>query len=95
MSVAVVLGTLSVMLTGGQVEKKPAELPALATLAVMTVEPGCCAVATPFSSMETMLLVWAAKVRWPTWQLMLVETGVETPVVGLKLLLCAKTRATS
>lgn len=40
---------------GGQVEKKPAlvAVDELATVAVMTVEPGCWAVAAPFSSMET------------------------------------------
>jgi hypothetical protein len=39
--------------TGGQVEKNPAELPAFEIFAVITVDPGCCAVATPFSSMVT------------------------------------------
>ena len=38
---------------GGQVEKNPAELPAFEMFAVMTVDPGCCAVATPFSSIVT------------------------------------------
>jgi len=41
-------GALRVMDAGGQVEKKPAELAALAMLAVMRVEPGWSAVATPF-----------------------------------------------
>ena len=38
---------------GGQVEKKPAELAALAILAEIRTEPGCSAVATPFWSMLT------------------------------------------
>ena len=46
-------GMLNAIEVGGHVEKKPAELPALEMFAVMTVEPGCCAVATPFWSMET------------------------------------------
>ncbi len=62
---------LSAMETGGQVEKKPAELPVLDRLALMTEEPGACAVATPFSSMVTTEEVSAVKVRWPTWQVML------------------------
>ena len=48
-----VLGTFSVMETGGQVEKNPADEPAWVRFALMTVEPGCCAVATPFSSIVT------------------------------------------
>ena len=47
-------GALRAMETGGQVEKKPAELPALERFAVMMVDPGACAVATPFWSMVTM-----------------------------------------
>jgi len=54
------LGVVSVIDTGGQVEKKPAELPAFEIFAVITVEPGCCAVATPFSSMVTMEAVCGA-----------------------------------
>jgi hypothetical protein len=38
---------------GGHVEKNPAELPAFDIFAVMTVDPGCCAVATPFWSIVT------------------------------------------
>src|SRR5579871_4181435 len=57
--VPVTLGTLKAMETGGQVEKKPAELAACERLALMTVEPGACAVATPFSSMDTMPVVCA------------------------------------
>ena len=34
-------------------EKNPAELPAFEIFAVMTVDPGCCAVATPFWSIVT------------------------------------------
>ncbi len=41
-------GTLNVIDFGGHVEKNPAELPAFAIFAVITVDPGCCAVATPF-----------------------------------------------
>ena len=41
-------GTLSVIEVGGHVEKNPAELPAFEIFAVITVDPGCCAVATPF-----------------------------------------------
>jgi hypothetical protein len=41
-------GTLNEMEVGGHVEKNPAELPAFAIFAVITVDPGCCAVATPF-----------------------------------------------
>src|SRR5579863_2540646 len=44
----VVPGADSVIETGGQVEKKPAELAALATLAEIRTEPGWLAVATPF-----------------------------------------------
>ncbi len=46
-------GTLNAIEVGGHVEKKPAELPAFEIFAVMTVDPGCCAVATPFWSIET------------------------------------------
>ena len=49
----VVPGALNVMDTGGQVEKKPAELAALATFALISTEPGWLAVATPFWSMVT------------------------------------------
>jgi hypothetical protein len=42
------LGTHNEILVGGHVEKKPAELPAFEIFAVITVDPGCCAVATPF-----------------------------------------------
>ena len=68
-------GAVSVIDAGGQVEKKPAELEALETFALIRVEPGCCAVATPFGSIETMLFVLppvAENERCPTWQLMLV-----------------------
>jgi hypothetical protein len=41
-------GMLSWIEVGGHVEKKPAELPAFEIFAVITVDPGCCAVATPF-----------------------------------------------
>jgi len=40
-------GAVSVMDAGGQVEKKPAELAALEMFALMRVEPGWSAVATP------------------------------------------------
>jgi hypothetical protein len=46
-------GTVSAIEVGGHVEKKPAELPAFEMFAVMTVDPGCCAVATPFWSIVT------------------------------------------
>ena len=46
-------GTLNVIAVGGHVEKKPAELPAFEMSAVITVDPGCCAVATPFWSIVT------------------------------------------
>jgi hypothetical protein len=46
-------GTLNAIETGGHVEKNPAELPAFEMFAVMTVDPGCCAVATPFWSIVT------------------------------------------
>src|SRR5271168_2846038 len=46
-------GTLNVIEVGGHVEKKPAELPAFEIFAVMTVDPGCSAVATPFWSIVT------------------------------------------
>ena len=46
-------GMLSLIEVGGQVEKKPAELPAFEIFAVITVDPGCCAVATPFWSIVT------------------------------------------
>ena len=45
--------TFKEILFGGHVEKNPAELPAFEIFAVITVEPGCWAVATPFSSMVT------------------------------------------
>src|SRR5690242_133812 len=69
---ALLSGTERLIETGGQVEKKPAELPALATVAVMMVEPGFCAVATPFSSIFTIESLCGAYSRWPTRQLMLV-----------------------
>ena len=40
---------------GGQVEKKPAELPAFERLELMIVDPGSCAVARPFWSIDTMV----------------------------------------
>ena len=46
-------GTLNAIEVGGHVEKNPAELPAFEIFAVMTVDPGCCAVATPFWSIVT------------------------------------------
>ena len=46
-------GTLNAIEVGGHVEKNPAELPAFEIFAVMTVDPGCCAVATPFWSIDT------------------------------------------
>ena len=51
-------GTLRLMEAGGQVEKNPAELPALETLALTVVEPGWSAVATPFWSIDTMVGAW-------------------------------------
>src|ERR1700722_18480452 len=39
------LGMHNEIVVGGHVEKNPAELPAFEMLAVMTVDPGCCAVA--------------------------------------------------
>jgi hypothetical protein len=53
-------GTVNAIEVGGHVEKKPAELPAFAIFAVITVDPGCCAVATPFWSMVTIELVCGA-----------------------------------
>lgn len=44
------LGTAKEMFAGGQVEKKPAELPAVDKLELIIVDPGACAVATPFWS---------------------------------------------
>ena len=64
-------GALNTMLTGGHVEKKPAELPAFEIFAVITVDPGCCAVATPFWSIVTMELLCATYERCPTLQLIL------------------------
>jgi hypothetical protein len=49
----VVLGADSRIDAGGQVEKKPAELAALATFAEIRTDPGKLAVATPFWSMLT------------------------------------------
>ena len=51
--VPVIPGTLNVIEVGGHVAKKPAELPAFDIFAVITVDPGCCAVATPFWSIVT------------------------------------------
>src|SRR5436305_9577165 len=50
-------GALRVMETGGQVEKNPAELAALAKLAEMSTDPGWFAVATPLGSIVTTLLL--------------------------------------
>jgi hypothetical protein len=50
---AVIPGTVNAIEVGGHVEKKPAELPAFEIFAVITVDPGCCAVATPFWSIVT------------------------------------------
>jgi hypothetical protein len=47
------LGTHKLIEVGGHVEKNPAELPAFDIFAVITVDPGCCAVATPFWSIVT------------------------------------------
>jgi len=52
-------GTLNEIEAGGHVEKNPAELPAFATLALIVVEPGCSAVATPFWSIDTTVEVCA------------------------------------
>jgi hypothetical protein len=46
-------GIVNWMLAGGHVEKKPAELPAFDKVEVIVVDPGACAVATPFSSTVT------------------------------------------
>ena len=70
-AVVVEPGVVSTIFAGGQVEKYPAELPAFEMLAVITVEPGCCAVATPFSSIVTIELVCGVKLRCPTAQVML------------------------
>ena len=66
---------------GGQVEKKPAweAVEELETVAVMTVEPGWAAVATPVSSMVTMEAVWGVRVTWPTRQVMLCSGRVSPP----------------
>ena len=70
-------GTLNVIEVGGHVEKKPAELPAFEIFAVITVDPGCCAVATPFWSIETTEEACAVYDRWPTLQLMLFASVVD------------------
>ncbi len=57
---SVLFDAVSAILAGGQVEKKPAVEPACDSEDVMMLEPGCCAVAMPFSSMVTMLLVCGA-----------------------------------
>ena len=64
---------------GGQVEKKPAVLAALARLAEINTDPGRFAVATPFWSMLTTgeivvreVAPWALNCRCPARQLMLV-----------------------
>jgi len=53
MGFVVAPGELRVIEVGGQVEKKPAELAAFATLAEIRTEPGWLAVAIPFGSMAT------------------------------------------
>jgi hypothetical protein len=70
-------GTLSAIEVGGQVAKKPAELPAFEIFAVITVDPGCCAVATPFWSIETIEPICAVYERWPTLQLILFASVVD------------------
>ena len=70
-------GKLNAIEVGGHVEKKPAELPAFEIFAVITVDPGCCAVATPFWSIVTIEEVCGVKERWPTRQLMLFADVVD------------------
>jgi hypothetical protein len=70
-------GMLSVIEVGGHVEKNPAELPAFEMLAVITVDPGCCAVATPFWSIETIDDDCAVYERLPILQLMLLASVVD------------------
>ena len=54
----------------------PAELPACEMVALMTAEPGACAVATPFSSMVTTEAGCTLYCRWPTRQLILFDATV-------------------
>jgi len=73
---------LRTMLAGGQVAKKPAleAVLELEMVAVMVEEPGWLAVANPLVSMVTTLaLPCAAKVRWPTWQVMLCALSMTPP----------------
>src|ERR1700677_2558302 len=69
-------GTLSWIDLGGHVEKDPAELPASEIVALITAEPGACAVATPFWLIVTTAAGSAAYERWPTRQLILFEETV-------------------
>ena len=68
-----------VMLAGGHVEKKPAAppVPEFATFAVTIVEPGCCAVTTPFWSTVKMLPFWPEKLTCPTRHVMLSAGNVD------------------
>ena len=70
---------MRVIEAGGQVEKMPAELAALAMFAEISTDPGWFAVATPFWSMLTTgeievedVSPCALNCRWPARQLMLV-----------------------
>ena len=76
---AVEPGVVRVIEAGGQVEKMPAELAALAMFAEISTDPGWFAVATPFWSMLTTdeievvdVSPCALNCRWPARQLMLV-----------------------
>src|SRR5215472_13051059 len=73
---------LRTMLAGGQVEKKPAldAVLELEMVAVTVEEPGWPAVANPCESMVTTLAEpCAAKVRGPTWQVMLCAGSMAPP----------------
>jgi hypothetical protein len=70
--VLVLFGIASVMLFGGHVEKNPAELDAFDKFDVMMVDPGACAVATPFWSIVRMVVSRGVYVRCPAMQLMFV-----------------------
>src|SRR5438270_12169492 len=69
---AVVPAALSLIEVGGHVENTPAELAAFETFAVISVEPGCAAVATPLGSMLTIEAVWGVYCRCPAGQGMVV-----------------------
>jgi hypothetical protein len=93
MLVLVLFGTASVMLCGGHVEKNPAELDAFDRFDVIIVDPGACAVATPFWSIVRIVLSRGVYVMCPAKQLMfvwLVPVPTYTRAASCPVLACDK-----